>query len=362
MTLWASDMGFRSATAGGGAETISSARRETNPNVSASLSPSSTAAARARARESSRPPTSVPGRMAGSTDGIDSSPRTRDPSTTSTSRVTSGRCVGPRAPSPRGWTPRPQSRGGRPRRRSPPARRARRGAARCERGAPARTRRHLTRDGDAHVRDRASARERLHQRRRSAEGALGVSVIDAALEAVARLGVQPVAPRRAPHAPRIEERALEEHAGRRGADLRVGSAHHAGQRDRPLAVADEEIVLVQPALGAVERGHRLAGARRAPRCSPCARGQMKACIGWPYSSITQLVTSTTLEMGARRAPPRSAPQRRRADGDAEDRRGAVVGATLAVGDAHADERVEAGVGVEPRRAGSAASGGDHGRR
>ena len=52
-------------------------------------------------------------------------------------------------------------------------------------------------------------------------------------------------------------------------DLRVSSAHHAGHRRGTLGVGDDEHVLVERALDAVERLQRLAGGR-APDHEPAA--------------------------------------------------------------------------------------------
>jgi hypothetical protein len=94
--------------------------------------------------------------------------------------------------------------------------------------------------------------------------------IDAALEPVARLGVQPMPAARAPHASRGEVGALEEHARRRVDDLAALPAHHARERERPLGVGDHEVVWHQAAHHAVEGGERLALARRAHLDEPPA--------------------------------------------------------------------------------------------
>ena len=51
----------------------------------------------------------------------------------------------------------------------------------------------------------------------------------------------------------FEVRALEEDAPRLGRDLALAAAHHARERDGALAVADDEIVLEERAVHAVER-------------------------------------------------------------------------------------------------------------
>src|SRR5271165_1238428 len=92
-----------------------------------------------------------------------------------------------------------------------------------------------------------------HERDRAPQRRLRVAPIDAALEAMARLGVQAVASRRATHAARIEVRALEKDAFGRRSDLAVTTPHDAGERYRPLAVADDQVVGSQCSLDAVER-------------------------------------------------------------------------------------------------------------
>ena len=94
---------------------------------------------------------------------------------------------------------------------------------------------------------------------RVAEGAR----IGAALEPVARLGVEAVATRRAADAPGVEVGALEEHLGRRGRNFAIFAAHDARERHRALAVTHDEVVgreLARDALDQLAR-HR---ARRRP--------------------------------------------------------------------------------------------------
>ena len=108
------------------------------------------------------------------------------------------------------------------------------------------------------------------------EHAAHVGRVDAALEAMAGIGVQAGALARPAHRARIEVRALDQHALRAGVDLGVLAAHHAGERDRAFAVADQQVVSGQRCA----RCHRAcACARRvvpdAPRCANRARGRSR---------------------------------------------------------------------------------------
>jgi hypothetical protein len=88
-------------------------------------------------------------------------------------------------------------------------------------------------------------------------GHRGEERVDAALEALRRLGGEPVPARGARDRDRVEVRGLDEHVGRRCADLRLGAAHDPGEAEGARAVAaggvrDEEVADVERALGVVE--------------------------------------------------------------------------------------------------------------
>ena len=110
---------------------------------------------------------------------------------------------------------------------------------------------------DARARATPSARL-AHERRGPRERGVRVAPVDASLEAMARLGVQPVPARRAPDPARLEIGALEEHAAGLRRDLALAAAHHAGEGDGTFAVADGQIVVRQGAVDAVERAQLLA--------------------------------------------------------------------------------------------------------
>ena len=85
-----------------------------------------------------------------------------------------------------------------------------------------------------------------------------------------------------------EARALEQHARGRVGDLGVEAAHHAGERDAAIAVADHEVVLDERALDVVERRELLAVGRRGvtPMTPVFSVAASNACSGWPSSNIT----------------------------------------------------------------------------
>ena len=64
---------------------------------------------------------------------------------------------------------------------------------------------------------------------------------------------------------RLEVRRLDEHVAGRAADLGLGAAHDAGDRDGPLATAvgDEQVARVEGTVDVVERGQPLARPRPA---------------------------------------------------------------------------------------------------
>ena len=73
------------------------------------------------------------------------------------------------------------------------------------------------------------------------------------------------------------------------ADLGLGAAHDAGDRDGPLAavVGDEQVARVEGAVDVVEGGQPLAGPRAAhDDRAPARVARSNACSGWPRPSIT----------------------------------------------------------------------------
>lgn len=114
-----------------------------------------------------------------------------------------------------------------------------------------------------HARRDASARELREQQGRAIRRARLTVGVDAALEAVARLAVQPEPARGLAHAPRVEVRALEQHVRGALVNLALGAAHHAGERDRARVVSDREIARFERAVLAVERAQLLARLGRA---------------------------------------------------------------------------------------------------
>ena len=237
MTLRSSLSGFLTTTVAAGRANVSRSFGETKAYVSASESPRFSAAS-ATSRSSSPARRGRRGSAAGSEVGTRSKPRTRATSSMrSTSLVTSGRNETPRT-SALADGPEPLVTTGKPRRS-----RMRRGLVERHRHAEQRVEpRRAQRDrgqrrAPARARGSRPSRCGRPQARRAAPSARSStrgerSEVDAALEAVARLGVQALTARRAAHATRREVRALEQHARRSGADLAVLAAHHARERRR----------------------------------------------------------------------------------------------------------------------------------
>ena len=99
----------------------------------------------------------------------------------------------------------------------------------------------------------APARDSSNQLGRANQRADLSRAIDAALEAVTRLAAQTQPPRRARDGHRLEVRALEQDCSRRIADLRVEAAHHARNRQRLVAVGDQQVARIERARDVVER-------------------------------------------------------------------------------------------------------------
>src|ERR1035437_3634939 len=76
--------------------------------------------------------------------------------------------------------------------------------------------------------------------------------VGAAFEAVARVGVEPVAARGAAHSHGLEPGGLDEHVGGGGSNHRVPPAHDACKAERLHVVGDDKVFRVESALDAVE--------------------------------------------------------------------------------------------------------------
>ncbi len=85
--------------------------------------------------------------------------------------------------------------------------------------------------------------------------------VDAALEAVAGVGVQAQLAATAHDRGGREMRGLQEHGGGVVGDAGVEAAHQAGQRDRAIGVGDDQEAVVQRGIAAIEQLQRLTGAR-----------------------------------------------------------------------------------------------------
>ena len=119
---------------------------------------------------------------------------------------------------------------------------------------------------DRHLRVRDAGHDRRaaevgEQRGGPCGGAQRQLTVGAALEAVGRLGVQPVAAGHLRGPGVAEVRALDDDVGGVVVDLGRQAAHRAGHGDRAALVGDEDVRLVQRAGDVVKRGQRLAWAR-----------------------------------------------------------------------------------------------------
>ena len=197
---------------------------------------------------------------------------------------------------------------------------------------------------DGTRRDRA-ARELGEQPRRAVGRARDPRAVDAALEAIRRLAVQPVPARGEPHRGRVEVRALDQHVGGRLGDLALGAAHHARDRDRALRVRDHEIGGVELARLAVERRDRLAG-RRAPHADLAARDlreveRVQRLAELEHHRVGR-VDHVVDRAEARRLEPRAQRRRRRPDAHAAHDPADVVEAVVARVDRDRDRVGRAG--------------------
>ena len=238
MTLRSSPSGFWSVTGAGGRPSAAMSFGETKPKVTASERPDLDGARGARGLGRARGARRLRADRRAAPSGSLSTPRTRITSSIrSASPSTSGRCVGA-ATSASASSPLGRARvTSKPRRVRMPVASAKRDGApssafmrRARRRMGAGRRAGRPRGGcPGTALPRASA---VSSARRVGEHVGHVGRVDAALEAVARLGVERVPARRAADAARREVRALEQHAPGRRADLAALAAHHR-PRARP---------------------------------------------------------------------------------------------------------------------------------
>ncbi len=106
----------------------------------------------------------------------------------------------------------------------------------------------------------AAAQNVQHELRRVFQRHARQFRIDTALEAMRGVGVQPELARATDDCGRCEVRRFEEHAGGRVGHAGVEAAHHAGQRDGPVGVGDDEEAGVDRRLAFVEQFQRFTGA------------------------------------------------------------------------------------------------------
>ena len=145
---------------------------------------------------------------------------------------------------------------------------------------------------------------------------LGEIRVDALLPAVRALGAEAEPLRGLQHADRLEVRRLQQHLGRRLDDLAVGAAHDRGQRNRLLAVRDEQVALVDAAHRSVERLHLLTGPRMPNDDAPSGELRAVECVQRAPVHVHDVVRHVD-DVRDRSHPggmePRSQPHRRRPD-------------------------------------------------
>ena len=147
---------------------------------------------------------------------------------------------------------------------------------------------------------------------------LGEVRVDPLLPAIRPGGAQRKSLRRAQDAERLEVRRFEEHLGRVVGDLAVRAAHDRGQRDRLLAVRDEEIVGLESPQSPVERAQLLAGVRATN--DDASTGELRPVEGVQRAAPdVHHVVRHVDDVGDRphlgEEEPRPQPLRRRADRD-----------------------------------------------
>ena len=145
--------------------------------------------------------------------------------------------------------------------------------------------------------------------------------VNAALEAVARVGGHAQCTPRGPYLPGLEERALEQNVRRIFRDFGVPPSHHAGNRHGALCVTDHEHVGCDRASLAVQRHQGLPGTCAADH----DRGIRQAVQVEGVERLTQLqhdvvggVHDAVDGAGSRGPQPIREPPGRRPDGNAPD--------------------------------------------
>ena len=110
----------------------------------------------------------------------------------------------------------------------------------------------------------------------------GAVDVGAALEPRRRLGLEPEPPARPANGRRLEERALQHHRLRRGADFGRRPAHHAANGLRPVGIGNDQHPGFERTVDAVERRMRSpARAARMRSARPASRSRSNACVGCP---------------------------------------------------------------------------------
>ena len=190
------------------------------------------------------------------------------------------------------------------------------------------------------------------QLRRELRRLVGEVRVDAFLPAVRALGPQAEALGSAVDPGRLEVRRLEEHLGRRLADLGLLAAHDPGDRDRPLGVRDHEVALLQLALDPVERLDHLRGPRT-PDDDLSARERLDVegveRVPQCEHDVVRRVDDVRDRAHARVEQARLQPDRRLADLHVAEEPPDVAGTALEVVDRDVDRLVTGRLRVDARR-------------
>ena len=181
---------------------------------------------------------------------------------------------------------------------------------------------------------RRAAADLDQQLRRAPRGVRGQLGREPALEARGGLAAQPQPRRGAADARRVELRGLQQHARRALVDLALEAAHHAGERDRAAVVGDQQRVVAQLAVLAVERGQALALAREAhdDRAAQAVGVEGVQRVAELEHDVVRDVDDVVDRALPRRLQPLLHPARRGPHRDALDDRGDVARAEVRVGD------------------------------
>ena len=187
--------------------------------------------------------------------------------------------------------------------------------------------------GDAVVGDAAPGiQQQPHRPRRGQRRQFRVEPL---LETQRGLGALLQGRRRAARVVGREAGRLEQDAGRVRCDLRVGAAHHAGQRPPRGCVGDQQVIRAELVVAAVEQRDRLAGPRPAHHDAALIEAvvveRVQRLAHLQHDEVRHVDDVVDRALPGRGQAPLQ-PLRRGADADAADDRRDVAAADVGVGD------------------------------